>query len=68
MLNDNVKELLNNSMWDLGTYGSDGPNVVPVAFKDITPEGKLVVGDVFLDFVMAPVLFYLLCLFLYLYG
>lgn len=25
------------------------PNVVPVAFKDVTPEGKLVVGDVFLD-------------------
>ncbi len=25
------------------------PNVVPVAFKDVTPEDKLVVGDVFLD-------------------
>jgi len=23
--------------------------VVPVAFKDVTAEGKLVVGDVFLD-------------------
>ena len=23
--------------------------VVPVAFKDVTPDGKLVVGDVFLD-------------------
>ena len=25
------------------------PNVVPVAFKDVTEEGKLVVGDVFLE-------------------
>lgn len=25
------------------------PNVVPVAFKDVTDDGKLVVGDVFLD-------------------
>lgn len=49
MLTEDVKELLKNSMWDLGTYGADGPNVVPVAFKDITPEGKLLVGDVFLE-------------------
>lgn len=29
---------------------ADGePNVVPVAFKDVTPDGKLVVGDVFLE-------------------
>lgn len=25
------------------------PNVVPVAFKDVTDDGKLVVGDVFLE-------------------
>lgn len=25
------------------------PNVVPVAFKDVTEDGKLVVGDVFLE-------------------
>lgn len=32
----------------MGTY-ADEPNAVPVAFKDVTPDGKLIVGDVFLD-------------------
>lgn len=35
-------------MWYLATY-SDEPNAVPVAFKDVTDDGKLVVGDVFLE-------------------
>ena len=30
------------------TCANGAPNVVPVAFKDVTAEGKLVVGDVFL--------------------
>ncbi|HBP24322.1 MAG TPA: flavin-nucleotide-binding protein, partial [Oribacterium sp.] len=37
------------SMWDLATCANGEPNVVPVAFKDITDDGKLVVGDVFLN-------------------
>ncbi len=49
MLNENVVNLLKNSMWDLATCADGQPNVVPVAFKDVTPEGKLLVGDVFLD-------------------
>ena len=49
MLNENVVRLLKSGMWDLATCASGEPNVVPVAFKDVTPEGKLVVGDVFLD-------------------
>lgn len=36
-------------MWDLATCSAGVPNVVPVAFKDVTDDGKLVVGDVFLD-------------------
>ena len=32
----------------MGTY-SDEPNAIPVAFKDVTEDGKLVVGDVFLN-------------------
>lgn len=36
-------------MWDLGTCADGEPNVVPVAFKDVTEDGKLVVGDVFLE-------------------
>lgn len=49
MLNENVKKLLDASMWDLATCANGEPNVVPVAFKMITEDGKLAVGDVFLD-------------------
>lgn len=49
MLNENVKKVLKESMWDLATCVDNVPNVVPVAFKDVTDDGKLVVGDVFLE-------------------
>ena len=49
MLNEAVVKLLKSELWDLATCADGEPNVVPVAFKDVTPEGKLVVGDVFLD-------------------
>ena len=49
MLNENVKKLLAESMWDLATCANGEPNVVPVAFKNVTDDGKLVVGDVFLE-------------------
>lgn len=49
MLNENMVKLLKAGMWDLATCANGAPNVVPVAFKDVTAEGKLVVGDVFLD-------------------
>lgn len=49
MLNESVIKVLKNEMWDLATCAKGEPNVVPVAFKDVTEEGKLVVGDVFLE-------------------
>ena len=49
MLNENVVKLLKNGMWDLATCADGEPNVVPVAFKDVPPDDKLVIGDVFLD-------------------
>ena len=49
MMNENVLAVLKASMWDLATCADGEPNVVPVAFKDITEDGKLVVGDVFLE-------------------
>ena len=49
MLNENVVKLLKEGMWDLATCANGEPNVVPVAFKDVTDDGKLLVGDVFLD-------------------
>lgn len=47
-MNENVKKLLKEQMWYLATYDQE-PNAVPVAFKDVTDDGKLVVGDVFLE-------------------
>ena len=49
MLNQSVIKLLKSGMWDLATCANGEPNVVPVAFKDIADDGKLVVGDVFLE-------------------
>lgn len=49
MMNENVLKLLKSSMWDLATCANGEPNVVPVAFKDVTEDGKLIVGDVFLE-------------------
>lgn len=48
LMNENVVKLLKTGMWDLATCANGEPNVVPVAFKDMTEDGKLVVGDVFL--------------------
>lgn len=49
MLNEAVKRVLKESMWDLATCAGNESNVVPVAFKDVTEAGRLVVGDVFLE-------------------
>lgn len=49
MLNESVMKLLKNGMWDLATCANGEPNVVPVAFKDVIEDGKLIVGDVFLE-------------------
>lgn len=49
MLNENVLKVLESSMWDIATCSAGEPNVVPVAFKLVTEDGKLAVGDVFLD-------------------
>ena len=49
MLNESVVKLLKEGMWDLATCANGESNVVPVAFKDVTEDGKLVVGDVFLE-------------------
>ena len=50
MMNEAVTKLLKTAIWDLATCAENGePNVVPVGFKDVTEDGKLVVGDVFLE-------------------
>ena len=49
MLNEKVVKILKEGMWDLATCANGEPYVVPVAFKDVTDDGKLLVGDVFLE-------------------
>ncbi|MCD7903108.1 MAG: pyridoxamine 5'-phosphate oxidase family protein [Oscillospiraceae bacterium] len=49
MFNEAVKKLLDASMWDLATCANGEPNVVPVAFKMATEDGRLAIGDVFLE-------------------
>lgn len=47
-MHENLETLLKEQIWYLATY-SDEPNAVPVAFKDVTADGLLTVGDVFLE-------------------
>lgn len=47
-MNESVIKVLKENLWDLATCADGEPNVVPVAFKDVTEDGKLLVGDVFL--------------------
>ena len=56
MLNDNVRKVLENSMWDLATCLNGKPNVVPVAFKSISKSGELLIEDVFLKTTLKNVL------------
>lgn len=53
-MNAKVEKLLKNKIWNLGTYG-DEPNVVPVLFKEIMDDGRLLVGDVFLKTTLSNV-------------
>ena len=56
MLNENVVKVLKNNTWTVATCAAGVPNAVPVGFKDVTEDGKLVVGDVFLETTMRNVL------------
>ena len=50
MLNENVTKVLSENLWSIATVCEKGwPNVVPVAFRAVLPDGTLAVGDVFLD-------------------
>ena len=44
-MNEKVIKVLNEQIWYLATY-SDEANCVPVGFKSVTEDGKLLVGDV----------------------
>lgn len=48
MLNEAVKNLLNEQLWYVVTF-SDEPNAVPVGFKMVSEDDKLIIGDVFME-------------------
>jgi len=48
MLNDNVKKVLKEQMWYVATYDNE-PNAVPIGLKMVTDDGKLALGDVFME-------------------
>ena len=54
-MTEDVVKVLKANVWSVATCG-DGPNVVPVGFKDVTEEGLLVVGDVMMDTTVKNVL------------
>ena len=53
-LNDSIMRVLKTGLWYIGTCG-DEPNIVPVGFKEVTPEGKLIVGVLHLDNTIANI-------------
>ncbi len=48
-MNEEVLEVLKNNLWDIATCSDNMPNVVPVGFKTVTEDGKLVIADVFME-------------------
>lgn len=47
-MNESVLKVLRENIWYISTF-SDEPNVVPVGFKDVDPEGNLEIGAVLLE-------------------
>ena len=48
IFNDTAKKLFNDRKWSIATCG-ESPDVATVAFKTITDDGLMLVGDVFLN-------------------
>ncbi len=48
MINEQVKKILEENLWELATSSNDEVNVVPVAFKNILGENKVAIADVFM--------------------
>lgn len=48
-MDEKVKALLQSQLWSVATYGDGAPNVVPVGFRDVMDDGRLVIGDVFME-------------------
>ena len=49
-LNQEVKaQLEKKNGWILATSSDEGPNCIPVFFTQVLPDGRLAIGDAFMD-------------------
>lgn len=56
MMDEKVIKLLKDQLWSIATCAGGVPNVVPVGLRMVTDDGKLAVGDVFLETTKANVI------------
>ena len=57
MLNEKVIKVLKENTWSLATCDKEGmPNVVPMGFREVTEDGRIAIGDVFMEATVANVL------------
>ncbi|MCF0137602.1 MAG: pyridoxamine 5'-phosphate oxidase family protein [Oscillospiraceae bacterium] len=47
-MNDKVVNVLKNNTWSVATFDKE-PNVVPIHFREVLPDGRLAMGDVFME-------------------
>ncbi len=48
-MDEKVIQLLKDQLWSVATCADGVPNVVPVGLRMVTDDGKLAIGDVFLE-------------------
>ena len=48
-MTENVINILKANPWSVATTNDEEVNVVPVGFKNVTPDGKLIIGDIMMD-------------------
>ena len=48
-MNEKVIKVLTDNLWDVATMNENEVNVVPMGFKTVTPDGKLLIGDIFME-------------------
>lgn len=48
-LNESVRALLASQLWTIATHDGVTSNAVPMAFKTITPDGRLAIASVFME-------------------
>ena len=48
-MSEKVLNILKANLWNVATMNANEVNVVPMGFKTVTPDGKLLIGDIFME-------------------